>query len=360
MTLNDVSNGNRDVFLDTANGSVIDGNGGATNITAGNATITAVNGSIGATSADVFLGTFDPVEVNLTGNLVATALTGAVAFSGTIAGTTTVNAITGFIQSAGNLDVSGAAFTVTNLALITAATLTVADAGLTVAGDLRIEAANVEAVTANNPVILGTAGSPVDRLLYRVTTANDEVVVVRAGDLDVETGTSVQLELRQNVQFTDLDRDLTSLDTNGTTAILNSVGAAVTQGNSTGYSRSCSEQRSDAESEFVAGWRRAVYADKTPITTSRHWQQVQTERSASRYEYTDRRYGLTAVPGCCCCRCADAGWKLGDLHRRGRWRSHHQSGCHREWQRNRNADCRRVRVAGGCCEFDVGQSHHHG
>ncbi|MBL8816362.1 MAG: S-layer family protein [Planctomyces sp.] len=234
VTLNAINNGNRDVTLDTANGSMTDGNGAVTNITAGNATITAVNGSIGATSSDVFKGTFDPIEVNLTGNLNATAATGTVAISGTVGGTTTINATTGFVQSAANLNVAGDVFTVTNLALITTATLTIADAGFTIAGDLRIEAANVEAVTANEPVILGTAATPVSRLLYRVSTANDEVVQIRSGQVDIETGTSVQMQLLQDTQFTDLDCDLTSLDTTGNTAVIQSVGAVITQGSTTG------------------------------------------------------------------------------------------------------------------------------
>jgi hypothetical protein len=141
------------------------------NITAGNATLTVTNGSIGATSGDVFKGSFNPIEVTLTGNLTATAAGGAVAVSGTVGGMSNISASTGFIQTAGNLNISGLTFTVDNLALLVGGTLTIADAGFDINGDLRIEAANVETVTANGTVRLGSnfsATSRINRLLYEV------------------------------------------------------------------------------------------------------------------------------------------------------------------------------------------------
>ncbi|MFO0979261.1 MAG: hypothetical protein U0996_22830 [Planctomycetaceae bacterium] len=235
-----VNSGAGNVLVQTPNGSITDGNGAATNISGTNATLTATTGSVGATSADVFKGVFDPVEVALTGNLTANA-GGAVAVGGTIAGTQTITAQTAYFEAT-DLNVSGSAFNVKNLAIVLSGTLTIADGGLTVAppilgdapGDLRIEAANVEAVTANNPVIIGTAGKRFERVQYEVATANDEIVDVYSNQLDVNTNTSIQLRVFGNTQFTDLDCDLTSLNTNNRTAIIDAQAAAITQGNATG------------------------------------------------------------------------------------------------------------------------------
>ncbi|MEZ6034688.1 MAG: hypothetical protein R3C17_16460 [Planctomycetaceae bacterium] len=219
-----------------------------TNVIARNLTMTSTAGNIGAESSDVFKGIFDPVEVQLTGNLTATATAvtpgnGGVAVTGPVAGTTTITATTGYITSTADINATTLTLTVTNLALITTGTLTIADTGLIVDGDLRIEANDVDAVTAGNPVILGSAAARLNNLLYRVNNAADERVVAFTenapiANIDVWTNSSVQIEVNGNAQLKDLDCDLTSVNTNNNTAVIISVGGAITQGNLTAQFRS--------------------------------------------------------------------------------------------------------------------------
>ena len=71
-------------------------------ISGNNVDLTA-GGSIGGTSSDVFKGVFDPIEVNATGNLTATATTGAIALDANVQGTVSLSSITAYIESDGNL-----------------------------------------------------------------------------------------------------------------------------------------------------------------------------------------------------------------------------------------------------------------
>ncbi|MCA9047929.1 MAG: hypothetical protein KDA89_04335, partial [Planctomycetaceae bacterium] len=179
IVLNSISNVSGDVILTSQNGSMTDGNGAAVNITAINANLTALNGSIGGTSADVFKGIFDPIEVLLTGNLTATAA-GAVAVDGTISGASNITATTGVIQTSGGLDVSAGTFSTRNLGLLVGGTLTLPGT-LSVIGDLRIEAGDV---TAADGSIDLTAG----RLLFKSGAAESVGV---AGTADVLAGNAL-------------------------------------------------------------------------------------------------------------------------------------------------------------------------
>ncbi len=204
LILGAVSNLLRDVFISTEDGSMTDGNAGAVNISANNATLDAVGGSIGSTSADVFKGDFDPIEVLLTNDLTANA-TDAVAFEGTIGGTTTLNATTGFLQSNGDLDVSGQVFSFTNLGLIADAdnngtgVLTLGPS-LAVVGDLRLQGASIVASDATIDLsarrILFVSGADAD---INVTTSDPVTVptltldATAFGDLTVNSDRSVDL-----------------------------------------------------------------------------------------------------------------------------------------------------------------------
>ena len=163
----------------------------------------------------MFKGVFDPIEVLLTGDLVATALTSAVAIEGTIAGTTTISAFTGFIQSNGNLDVSALVFTVTNLAVIADAdnngvgVLTLG-ATLAVAGDLRVEGADVIATD-------GTIDLSGRRILFvsdvgeaiNVTTA--DALAVPTLTLDATTFGTLTVTSNRNVDLVDVNCDNVAL-----------------------------------------------------------------------------------------------------------------------------------------------------
>jgi len=222
------------IVIITDNGNIVDGGDTDVDIVTTNAgsgvSLTATNGSIGASSPDVFKGIFDPIEVSLAGNLTASAPLGSVAIAGSVAGIQTITALTLYVQSAADLDVSATVFTFTNLALITAGKLTIANTGLAVTGDLRIEANDVDASIAGNPVLLGSAGTRIDRLLYRVTNAADESVGVFTDQLDVLTVSNVQVHVNGDTQFSDLNCDLTSFNTNGNTGVIVSIGGTITQG----------------------------------------------------------------------------------------------------------------------------------
>jgi hypothetical protein len=241
ITLGSVRTGNATaaaVVITTTNGNIIDGGDADIDIVTTNAgstvTLTATNGHIGALSGDVFKGTVEAIEVDLAGNFTATAF-GVVAISGNVAGAISVSAETFYFNS--TIDISVPSITMTgvvNLVLITPGRITVPDAGLAVTGDMRIEADDVDAVTALNPVLLGSGATRIDRLLYRVTNAADEYVSVFTDQLDVLANSNIQVHVNGNTQLTDLNCDLTSFNTNGNTAVIVAIGGTITQGTAVG------------------------------------------------------------------------------------------------------------------------------
>ncbi|MEZ6059147.1 MAG: hypothetical protein R3C19_02180 [Planctomycetaceae bacterium] len=218
--------------------SINDADPGADNVdvTGQDVTLTATAGDIGESTFnpatdDVFKFAFDALEVEAFDNLTATAA-GSLAVNPLVnpSVSLTLTADTVFVESAGDIDSTAIALTATNLALIAGGTVTVADAGLVIDGDLRISAANVRAVTLGGTVILGSNVTRVDRLLYDVTTADDELVGVFADQLDVSVSSDIQIAVVAATQITDLDCSFTGFDTNGNTAVLISITGPVTQG----------------------------------------------------------------------------------------------------------------------------------
>jgi hypothetical protein len=150
LSINAVSNLTRHVAITIESGSLTDANGDTNNISSGPAVLIAAAGSIGSTSGDVFTGSFDPIEVNVSGSLTATAsvVSGAVAFTGLVIGPTILTGATGYLEADGDLNVSVTPAGFANLFLLADAdgdnngTLTIANA-LTVTGDLRLEGADI-------------------------------------------------------------------------------------------------------------------------------------------------------------------------------------------------------------------------
>ena len=165
-------------------------------------------GSIGGTSSDVFKGVFDPIEVNATGNLTATATTGAIALDANVQGTVSLSSITAYIESDGDL-IAAPAFTVTNLALIADAdgngtgTLTLGNT-LSVAGDLRIEGANI--VAADGSIDLAA-----NRLM--VKSLSSEILNVAVNMLDATVFGNLTVSSLQAVELLDVDCDNVALQT---------------------------------------------------------------------------------------------------------------------------------------------------
>ncbi|MFZ9091452.1 MAG: beta strand repeat-containing protein, partial [Planctomycetaceae bacterium] len=239
-----VSNLSRDVSVKALNGSLTDANGAATNLFAANAILSAIDGSIGGISGDVFKGSFDPLELQLTGNLTASAPAGTIAVTGSFGGSFLITAQAASIVSSGNLNLATSTFTSPNLAIISAGLITLPDTGLLISDALRIEALDVDAATAGNDVILGSNGTRIDRILYKVDGAADETVQLWVENLpgvpstpaqvDIRTNSNVQLVLHGDTQFTDLDCDLSSLNTSNQTATIQADSAEITQGAATG------------------------------------------------------------------------------------------------------------------------------
>ena len=148
----------------TAQNNIIDNDTGvdSLDLRGNDVTLTATTGSIGSTSNEIFRENVNPIEIVATGNLTANAPLGLVAIDATVTGTTTITAISGWVQSNGNINVVGQVFTVTNLAFIADAdnngvgTLFL-DNTLTIAGDLRIEGADIVAADGS---ILSLVNTP--------------------------------------------------------------------------------------------------------------------------------------------------------------------------------------------------------
>ena len=73
-------------FANIIDGDVIDD----ADISGNDVSLTA-GGSIGGTSNDVFKGLFDPIEVTATGDLVASAVAGAIAMEANVTGTVSLS-----------------------------------------------------------------------------------------------------------------------------------------------------------------------------------------------------------------------------------------------------------------------------
>ncbi len=214
-----------DVFID-ANGSISDADLAPddVDIEANDVTLIARNGNIGAIGTSIFKGLPNSLEVVThavggdplnAGNLVATAMNGAISINATVLGSTSYTTDSLFLQSNGDLDVSALVFAVTNLALIADAdgdgfgTLTLG-ANVSVAGELRIEGANVVSTGAAVPLIDLSAG----RLLFKsggqaeVQVAVDYLDVTSLGDLTIRS-------ILAAVTLVDLDCDNVALQTLG-------------------------------------------------------------------------------------------------------------------------------------------------
>ena len=85
-----------------------------------NVTLTATLGSIGSSTGDPLCdGVFNLLEVRASGNLIASAPNGLVALDSSVLGTTTISALSGVLQSNGDVDATGLDVSLTtNLYLI--------------------------------------------------------------------------------------------------------------------------------------------------------------------------------------------------------------------------------------------------
>lgn len=148
------------VVLHILDGSLIDGNGSDLNIEAAFADISIHGGSLGSISGDVFRGAVDTIEVNVSGTLSVNAPDGFAVVSGRMGGQVLLTAASAYLQSAGDVNLSGAAPSITNnLAILSGGLVRLPDSGLAVTGDLRLEALSVSSQTSGNPVVLGTTAA---------------------------------------------------------------------------------------------------------------------------------------------------------------------------------------------------------
>ncbi len=154
---------------------------GIVDISGHNLRLTAIAGRVGGSWTDLFRASFDPLEVNATGNLFATAPTGSLAIAPTVGGNITLSAPDAVLVSAGDLTVTSLNITATtNLALIADSDRngvgTLAIGGpLELSGDLRIQAADV---AAGLQPIRFTA----NRIAFRVGTS--ETISIADSGLD--------------------------------------------------------------------------------------------------------------------------------------------------------------------------------
>ncbi len=165
------------------------------------------------------MGSATTLEVQTTGNLLASAAAGTLALSVSVGGSLTVSSPTAWIQSNGNLNVTGLIFTSQNLALIAdadadgAGTLTIAPT-LAVTGDLRIEGADVTSagpidLTANRLMFVsGRAGIP---------PLQNETITIHARQFDGTTSGNLNvtssLAAGQTLELIDLNQDNMALRT---------------------------------------------------------------------------------------------------------------------------------------------------
>lgn len=216
---------NDNVRIESVAGSILDGDTGLDDldVVGENVSLIALNGSIGASTRDVFKAVVDAIEVQARGNLLANAPTGIVALDALVFGSTTIIAGATILESDGDLDATGIIFTTNSVALIADAdrngtgVLTIGTS-LTVAGDLRLEGADIVAtdgIFQFNPVLSA------DRLLVRSGTSEQLTVTVNA--LDVTTFGSMTVTSTASVNLLDLNCDnvaLQSTDSSGNVIVL--------------------------------------------------------------------------------------------------------------------------------------------
>ncbi len=196
-----------DVILN-AQGNIIDGDAADDLDISGNDVTLTAGGNIGGLSGDVFKGVFNSIEVNVTGNLVASATAGTIALNATMGGSVSLSAITAYVASDGDL-IAAPVFSVTNAALIADAnhdglgTLFLGPM-LSVLGDLRIEGADIVASD-------GSIDLTANRLLAK--SQQSETLNVSTSILDATTFGNLIVHSSAHVELLDLDCDNVALQT---------------------------------------------------------------------------------------------------------------------------------------------------
>ncbi len=212
-----------DVLID-AQGSILDGDTGidGVDVQGNNVTLISQTGNIGVEgsffkdlpNALEVVTNADPLDPILSpGNLNAMALLGSIALNASVAGTTTLAANTLFVISTGDLDVSTSTFAFNSLALIAdsdkngTGTLTLGDS-LTVAGDLRLEGANIVSVGVSAPQLNLSAS----RLLFR--SGAQAQIEADVNVLDASTSGNLSIRAtRAAIELVDLNCDNVALQT---------------------------------------------------------------------------------------------------------------------------------------------------
>ena len=218
------------IFADSA-GAVVDINAGGSvldRISDASVNISAVAGNviinagvdIGEAGTDVLKGVAsDPLEIDSA--MMRLAAGGIIAVHQTTS--TIVSLLNGdtiFISSNGDIDLSAATITATNVALLAPnGTITLPLAtSISVSDDFRIEADDVD-------VVSGTIDLDATRIVFK--SGQSEVIKITAQQFDGETNGNLTVNSDSAaLQLTDLDCDLTAIDVGSNVAVLNSTVAA--------------------------------------------------------------------------------------------------------------------------------------
>ncbi len=182
-----------------------------------NVSLTATLGSIGSSTGDPLCdGVFNLLEVRATGNLNASAPNGVVALDASVGGTSTIAALSGVLQSNGDIDASTLDVSLTtNLYLIADADRNgvgnlIISSPLSVAGDLRLQGADI---VSGGPLVLRA-----DRILF----VSDRAETINVADsllnpngtplvLDARAGGTLTVNATGDVVLQDLDCDNVAL-----------------------------------------------------------------------------------------------------------------------------------------------------
>lgn len=209
-----------------ASGDIIDDNGAAVNLSATSGTVSLTGSNIGSAGDSVFKPTV-AVPLEIDASVVNVAATG-VDPDGSVAvhllSDSSVETVSGnhiFISGDGDIDLSSATAITNSLSVITTSGAITLPATLTVVDDLRLEAAQI--TSSPGPEIDLNA----NRILF--VSGSAAKLSITAAEFDGVTGGNLTVSNDSvAVQLTDLNCDLTAINTNGGTSVLNQLGGGTT------------------------------------------------------------------------------------------------------------------------------------
>lgn len=222
LSVNGLHSSGGNVMLTSVTGSVLEdgGDADADIIAAGTVTIQAAL-TIGVATSDVFTTVAsNPLEIQ--SSILSLTAGGDVAVHDVLG--TTVTSLQGdtvFLSSSGDLDLSAAVISATNLVLLAPHGTIILPNNIAVSGDLRIEASDVTTV----------GGGPADLTATRILFHSDssEVVNITAQQWDGSSLGSLTLNTSSNLELADLNGDLTALNVVDAAVLNLSSGAVVSQ-----------------------------------------------------------------------------------------------------------------------------------